>query len=54
LVLTTALSLLGETETEIGKGGAIVIAAGADLVASPTEVAVSFTATFTGTVGGAV
>jgi hypothetical protein len=50
------LALLGETETEIGKGRAIVIviAAGADLVASATEVAVSFTATFAGTVGGGV
>jgi len=51
LVLTTALALLGETETEMGKV-VIVIAAGADLVASAREVAVSFTATFAGTVGG--
>jgi len=54
LVLTTALTLLGETETEIGKVGTIVIADGADLVASATEVALSFTATFAGTVGGGV
>jgi len=52
LVLTTALALPGETETEIGKDGAIVMAAGVDLVASAREVAVSVTATFAGTVGG--
>jgi len=54
LLLTTALAVLGETETAMGKGGAIVIAAAADLVASATEVAVSVTATFAGTLGGGV
>ena len=53
-MFTVTLALLGETETEIGKGGAIVIAAGADLVASAAEVAVRVTATFAGTVGGGV
>jgi len=43
----------GVTETEIGSGGAIVIAAEADLAVSAIEVALSVTATFGGTpVGG--
>jgi hypothetical protein len=54
LVFTSAFALPGETETEIGNGGAIVIAAGTDLVASAAAVAVRVTATFAGTVGGGV
>lgn len=44
---------LGSTETEIG-GGITVRVADANLVVSDTEVAVSVTAGFAGTVGGAV
>lgn len=43
----------GDTETEIG-GGTTVTVADADLVASVTEVAVSLTVGFAGTVAGAV
>jgi hypothetical protein len=53
-VFATTLAELGETETEIGSGGAIVIVAGADLVASATEVAVSFTVALVGTAAGGV
>ena len=43
----------GDTETEIG-GGTTVTVADADLVASVTEVAMSVTVGFAGTVDGAV
>jgi hypothetical protein len=43
----------GDTETEIGVGMTVTVA-DADLVASVTEVAMSVTAGFTGSIGGAV
>jgi len=53
-VLTTTLAAGGETATEIGSRGAIVIAATAERVVSATELAVSVTAAFAVTVGGGV
>jgi len=54
LVLRTTLAVLGETDTEIGGGGAIVIAAAADRVVSATEATLSVTVVFAGRAAGDV
>ncbi len=51
--MTSTLAVLGETETEMGKGGAMVMVAVADFVESATAVALRMTVALAGTeVGG--
>lgn len=53
MLFASTLAVLGEMETEIGSGGAIVIGAEAERVVSATEFAVRVTIAFAGTdVGG--